>query len=172
MVLWIWYSTGGQDVQVESVIDSENNMGYSRAVGPTAGAGVPGFQQEIWYGFVAMSGAGFSVTANFSAVFTGDKAITGHEFTGADPTGSLQFTAANNGATGTANCGPVQATQGGLVFAAAIFPGGATAGAGFTQVSGLTGNVSEYEIATAAGEAMGTFTNTPQGWIAQMATFK
>jgi Chitobiase/beta-hexosaminidase C-terminal domain len=177
MVVWIWYNNNtGQPLQVDSVIDSNSNMNYQRAVGPTAGADADflGRQQEIWYAIVAVGGSNFTVTANFSAPFSGLKDITGHEFSGANQTAPLLQEAANANTVDTTNatCGPLSSPQGGLVFAAAIFTGNASAGAGFTQMSSESGNVSEYQIPTASGPVAATFSNSAQGWIAQMATFQ
>jgi hypothetical protein len=176
MVVWIWYDNNtGQPLQVDSVIDSNSNMNYQRAVGPTVGADADflGRQQEIWYAIVAVGGSNFTVTANFSAPFSGFKGITGHEFSGAQQTAPLLQGAANASTVDTTNasCGPLPAPQGGLVFAAAIFTASASAGPGFTQMSSESGNVTEYQIPAAAGSVEATFTNSSQGWIAQMATF-
>lgn len=175
IVVWIWYNTAGQSVQVDMVSDSDMNMNYSRAVGPTPGTGtLAGYQQEIWYGIVASGGPNFTVAAKFSGVFNGEKAITGHEFTGADQTSPLiQPGAFNSGSTAMANCGPLPATSNGLVFAAAVFQvGGPVPGTGFMQMSSQKGNVSEYQNPAASGPVTATFSNLAQSWIAQMATFK
>src|SRR5262249_53490823 len=48
----------------------------------------------------------------------------------------------------------------------------ATAGAGFTSLSFINGDLDEYLIQPAAGPIAATFTQTPDNWFALMATFR
>jgi Chitobiase/beta-hexosaminidase C-terminal domain len=190
MVVWIYYK-GPADgsISVSKVFDATGSAGnnYSPVVGPTppgAGpSGLQGFKQEIWYAIITSTDTGgkpFKVSAQFTAPITGDKAISAHAYVGAnlsdpiDQTTPDLNTASASGLTGAVSTGSVTTSYARLVFAAAHYlrpPGGP--GAGFTQRSKLSGNVSEDANVTALGQVVqATFTPTTGPWIAQICAFK
>jgi hypothetical protein len=172
IVVWVWYKLGAAPGQVMQITDTVGNQ-YLLAIGPTPGAGVQaGFQQEIWYAKNINGGTGVQVTATFSANTT-ERAIGAQEYANADKNQPLVNTPigmAGNGANAT--LGPIVTNLARMSFAAVVFQGQGTAGAGFTQRSSLQGNVTEDRAVTLPGSYSATFTNTAQAWLAQMVTFR
>lgn len=170
LAVWIWYNSATQSVS--NVTDSLLNV-YQRAIAPTHGTGsLAGWQQEIWYAINVKGGPNLTVTAVFSGIFAGQKAISAHEYQGLDQASPLQQTASQTGNIANATCGPVSVAAGKLLFAAAIFKASGSFGPGFIQRSALGNNVTEDQVAPAAGSMNATFANAAQDWIAQLASFK
>ncbi len=170
MVLWIWYNSATQSIA--SINDTAFNV-YKRALPATQGAGsLAAWQQEIWYANNIKGAANLTVTAVFSGIFSGEKAISAHEYQGLDPNAPLDQSASKTGVTANANCGPLTVAAGQLVFAAALFKGMGSSGAGFSQRSSLKNNVTEDQLAPAAGPVTAIFANAAEDWITQMVSFK
>ncbi len=171
MVVWIWYNSSMQSVSM--VTDSASNH-YDPAVGPTAGVNtLADWKQEIWYAKGINGGANFTVTATFTGLFNAEKAISAHEYQGADPTSPLDATQGNQGSTADASSGTALTTAANeLIFGAAVFNSNGSPTLDFTQHSSLQSNVTEDKRVTSVGSYAATFKNGPQDWIAQMATFK
>jgi Chitobiase/beta-hexosaminidase C-terminal domain len=187
IVVWVYYR-GPDDgsITVSRVFDPAGNQ-YSRAVGPTPlGAEPPellGHREEIWYGIITKTDTGgmpFTVSAQFTAPITLDKAISAHSYVGANPSDPLDVTtpdlnsASASGLSGAVATGSVTTTNARLIFGAAVYVGAAGGpGAGFRQRSMLSGNVSEDADVPALGQVVqATFTPTGGPWIAQMCAFK
>ena len=170
LVVWIWYNSATQSVA--SISDTAFNT-YKRALPATHGAGSLGaWQQEIWYANNIKGAPNLTVTAVFSGIFSGEKAISVHEYQGLDPNAPLDQSASKTGVTANANCGPLTVAAGQLVFAAALFKGMGSSGAGFSQRSSLKNNVTEDQLASAAGPVTAMFANAAVDWITQMVSFK
>jgi hypothetical protein len=165
IAVWIFYASNAQSVS--TVMDSAGNT-YQRAVGPTTGQGaLAQFRQEIWSARNINPGSGVTVTATFSGTFNEEKAISAHEYQGAnlmDPERSA-FRSANEA---NASVGPVSVTSDGLLFAAGIFATGASPGAGFVLRSTLaTSNVAQDQLFASSGEHAAVFQNVAQDYVAQ-----
>jgi hypothetical protein len=170
IVVWLWYNSAAQSVT--SIADTAFNT-YQRCLPPTLGAGgLATWQQELWYAKNIKAASNLTVTAIFSGTFSGEKAITAHEYQGLDQTTPLDTTASKTGVTANANCGALTVTAGELIFAAAVFKGMGSSGAGFSQRSMLKNNVTEDQLAPAAGPVTALFSNAAVDWIAQMVSFK
>jgi uncharacterized repeat protein (TIGR01451 family) len=171
LVIWIWYNNATQSVS--TVTDTIGNV-YAKAVGPTTGTGtMASWRQELWYAKNVAGGTGVSVTATFAGSFAGEKAITAHEYAGADTTAPLDVTAVAAVSGANVSTGTVTTTASNeLVFGAALFQAAGAAGAGFTQRSAIANNVSEDKVVSAVGSYAVTFVNSSQAVIAQLATFK
>jgi len=74
-------------------------------------------------------------------------------------------TAVSSGSTTTT-------ADGELVFGYGWVVNNASAGAGFTPLSLVNGDLDEYQIQTAAGPVAATFTQAAGGWVALMVTFR
>jgi len=178
MVVWIWYHSGVESVSV--VTDTANNT-YQRAVGPTPGLpSFPNRSQEIWYAKNISPGANLIVTATFSGTFNDKKAISAHEYSGAnqndpvDVTNGMPVVNAAHGSSVAASTGTPITTDARLIFGAALFAGTGTSTSDFMQRSSSSGNVTEDKQITSSGSYAATFTvtsGTPD-WIAQMVAFK
>lgn len=175
IVVWVWYNSLAQTIS--GVSDSAGNT-YQKAVGPTPGAGaLAGWQQEIWYANNVM-GAGTNVPVTVTATFSSmpgasfERAISAHEYSGADTISPIDVTSFAVNSTANASSGSMPTTVARLIFGAAIFGSGGTPGSGFMQRSTLKGNVTEDGPITVQGSAEATFSNAAQDWIAQMVTLK
>jgi hypothetical protein len=114
-----------------------------------------------------------SVSATFSGTFTGEKAISAHEYSGLEPISPLDVTAASATNSSNASSGSVRTTvPNELLFGAALLQSSGTAGAGFTQRSSIAGNVSEDKIVTVTGSYDATTVNSNQSVILLIAAFK
>jgi len=171
IIVWVWYNSNAQSVT--SVTDTAGDT-YARAVGPTTGTGTQGaWRQELWYARNIVGKSGVVVTATFSGTFSGEKALTAHEYSGLDPVAPLDATSASVVTAANATSGAVTtAYPRELIFGAAIFAGVGTSGSGFTQRSWIAENASEDKVVSSIGSYAATFTNVSQPVVVQMATFK
>jgi len=171
MVVWVWYDSSTQSVT--TVTDTAGNA-YVRAVGPTTGTGMmAAWRQEIWYAKNTAGASGVSVKATFSGTFNAEKAITAHEYAGADTTAPLDQTAAAAVSGSNVSSGAkTTSSPNELIFGATLFQASGSSGSGFTRRSSIANNVSEDKVVTSTGSYAATFTNSSQSAIAQMATFK
>ncbi len=176
ILVWLWYQSGPPQ-KIASVTDSEGNTYQGPVVGPTPGAGnLATFQQEIWYAQNIHGGTTPTVQATFAstpgAAF--ERTISAHEYSGADPTGSVEATSVAIGSTVNASSGSVATSLARLIFGAAIFSSHGDPGTGFTPRSTLKGNVTEDAPITVPGPAAATFiaSGATTDWIAQMVTLK
>ena len=171
LVVWVWYKAAGAS-NVAQIADSVGNQYLGPIAGPTAGAGaLAGYAQEIWYAKNIVGGLGVKVTATLTGNTT-ERAISAHEYAGADPNNPFADVAAMAGNGANATVGPVTIKNAKMIFAGAIFPLQGNPGTGFTQRSALQGNVTEDQPVKMPGSFSATFTNTAQDWVAQMVTFR
>lgn len=187
MVVCIWYQDPSNGtIHVRSVTDSTGGANfYQPAVGPTTEAG-SGYRQEIWYAAIASMDTGgmpFSVTANFTAPFVGEKGIIARAYLGADalaPLDTPKDAADAVSASGPFNTSfgtqPLATTNARLVFAAAfVLTGTATVpGAEARDVIPLGGNLTWDVDVAVRGQSVEVsvvnLANSP--WIIQVTTFK
>jgi chitodextrinase len=171
MVAWVWYNSATQSVT--SVTDTLGNV-YTRAVGPTTGIdAMASWRQELWYAKNIKGGSGASVTATFTGTFSTPKAVSAHEYSGADPTSPLDATAAAAVTASNVSSGSATTTSPNeIVFGAGLYQGAGSQGTGFTRRSSLADNVTEDKFVTSTGSYSATFTNGSQSAIVQMATFR
>jgi hypothetical protein len=171
MVVWIWHNSGTQTVN--SVTDTANNH-YDPAGPPTPGMGLlTGWLQEIWYSKNITGGQNLMVTAVFSGQFNGEKAISAHEYSGADQTAPLDVPlVAATGTSANTSVGPATPVFGRLLFGAAVFLNIGAADPAFMPRSTLKGNVTEDAVIMTPGPVAASFVNVAQDWIAQMVIFR
>jgi hypothetical protein len=172
MVVWIWYASKVQ--QVSSVTDSKNNS-YQLAAGPKTG--ISGMsannRQEIWYANNITGGSSISITAIFSADFSGEKVICAHEYSGADsvqPFEDVKSEASDITANATTGAVPQKSAR--LIFGGAVFSPSGSFGPGFNPRYMINGNITEDRPAVEGGMGEATFVNPAESWIAQMVAFK
>ncbi len=170
IVVWLWYNSNTQSVT--SITDTKGNS-YTKIIGPTTGTGnMATWRQELWYAKNVTGGSSFKVTATFSGTFNAEKAISAHEYSGADTVAPLDGSSSGVGSSANATTPAVTTTASNeLIFGATVL-GNATAGSGFTGRSSLAANSTEDKNVTSQGSYSAVFTNTAQDWIAQEATFK
>jgi hypothetical protein len=155
---------------VNAVIDSNQNS-YIPAVGPTAGEALT---QTIYYARNIAGGSNtVTVTFNQTAMYPDVRVL---EYSGADPTGPLDVTAAAAGTGLTANSGSATTnTLSELVFGAGMtFTSFSTAGSGFTnRIITNFGDIAEDATVLSAGSYSVTAPLTSSApWVMQMATFR
>jgi IPT/TIG domain-containing protein len=155
---------------VSAVIDSNQNS-YIPAVGPTAGEALT---QTIYYARNIAGGSNtVTVTFNQTATYPDVRVL---EYSGADPTGPLDVTAAAASTGLTANSGSATTnTLSELVFGAGMtFTSFSTAGSGFTnRIITNFGDIAEDATVLSAGSYSVTAPLTSAApWLMQMATFQ
>jgi hypothetical protein len=187
MVVCIWYQdpTNGT-IHVRSVTDSTGGANfYQPAVGPTTEAG-SGYRQETWYAPIASVDTGgmpFSVSANFTAPFVGEKGIIARAYLGADafaPLDTPKDAADAVSSSGPFNTSfgtqPLATTNARLVFAAAfVLTGTPTVPASNARdVIPVGGNLTWDIDVVLRGESVQVsvvnLANSP--WILQVTAFK
>jgi hypothetical protein len=96
------------------------------------------------------------------------------EWAGISQVSPVDQTASATGNGSQISSGAKTTTQNGeLILGYAFANGNSTAGAGFTGLSLINGDLDEYQIQAVAGSTAATFTQQPSGnWLALMATFK
>jgi hypothetical protein len=95
------------------------------------------------------------------------------EFSGVDRISPLDQVSTATGNSATVSSGAkTPVANGELIFGYAWVVNIGTAGAGFTTMSTINGDVDEYQVQAAAGNIAATFTQTAAQWLAVMATFK
>jgi hypothetical protein len=95
------------------------------------------------------------------------------EWSGLATASPVDQTASATGTGTSASSGPKTTTANGeLIFGYGWVLNTASAGAGFTPISLVNGDLDEYQIQTTAGSVAATFTQASGTWFALMATFK
>jgi hypothetical protein len=125
----------------------------------------------IWYVVNAKGGAD---TVTLTPNGFGD-ALEIHvsEWVGISQVSPLDQTASATGIGTLASSGAKTTTSNGeLIFGYTFLNQNATAGAGFTGLSLINGDLDEYQFQTVAGSVATTFTQTSDTWLALMATFR
>ena len=124
----------------------------------------------VWYVVNAKGGANtVTLTPNGGA-----DALEIHisEWTGINKAAPLDQTSYATGVGAAITSGTKTTTQNGELIFGYTFPNqNSTAGAGFTGLSLVNGDLDEYQIQTSAGPIAATFTQTSDTWLALMATF-
>jgi chitodextrinase len=161
--------------QIASVVDSRGNV-YTRAVGPTAQAGLA--TQSIYYAanIAAAAANANSVTVTFSTPVPYPD-IRMAEYSGLDPISPLDVVAGASGTSASSSSGSVSTTSanGLLVGANLVQTATLGAGAGFTNrmITVPDGDILEDRVVTAAATYSATAVIGPSGaWIMQMVAFR
>jgi hypothetical protein len=95
------------------------------------------------------------------------------EWSGISQVSPADQTAFATGNGSQISSGTVTTTQNGELIYGYTFPNqNASAGAGFTGLSLINGDLDEYQIQSTAGSVAATFTQQPDNWLALVATFK
>ena len=161
--------------QISSVTDSKGNV-YLIAAGPTVQTGSG--SQAIYYAknISAASPQANAVTVKFNvAARFPDVRIA--EYSGIDPTNSLDVFAAAQGNSATSISGAVTTTNANdlLVGANDVRTGTTGAGPGYTErmISSPNGDILEDRIVTAVGSYSASAPVAPSGgWVMQMVAFR
>ena len=148
-----------------TIADSLGNT-YLPAIGPTNDS-VQDANVYIWY-VINCKGGSNTVTITPTSA----RALEIHV---SEWSGLQSFdTAASGVGNGTAVSTAAASTSvaGELIYGYAFVAYDATAGAGFTALSLVNGDLDEYAIQTAPGLASATFTQNPGAWLAVAAMFR
>jgi fibronectin type 3 domain-containing protein len=95
------------------------------------------------------------------------------EWSGVSNTSPLDQTASATGKGTLVSSGARTPTANGeLIFGYAFVGQSATAGAGFTQLTLVNGDMTEYQVQGTAASVAATFTQQSGSWLAMMASFK
>ena len=124
----------------------------------------------IWYVPVCIGGAN---TVTITPSTTASLEIHVSEWSGLATASPVDQTISAAG-TGTSVSSTSQTTtmSGELIFGYGWVMNTASAGAGFTPINLVNGDLDEYQIQATAGSIAATFTQTSGTWFALMATFK
>jgi fibronectin type 3 domain-containing protein len=124
----------------------------------------------VWYVVNAKGGADtVTITPN-----NGADALEIHvsEWSGISSTSPVDQTSSATGRGTAISSGSKTTTQNGELIFGYTFPNqNSTAGAGFTGLSLINGDLDEYQIQGAAGSVAATFTQASDYWLALMVTF-
>ena len=164
----------GTTAQIASITDAAGNV-YTRAVGPTAVAGVA--SQSIYYAKdIVGAGAGNVVTVKFApAAPYPDVRIL--QYRGVDPVNPVDVVAAGSGTSTSSSTPAVTTTNAVDLLVAGNFVQTRTSGAGsnFTSrvITSPNGNIAEDRVVTTAGPYAATAPLAGSGWwIMQMVAFR
>jgi hypothetical protein len=151
-----------------SISDTLGNT-YTPAMGPVTDAN-QNVTAYIWYVPSCKGGAN---TVTLTPATAAALEIHISEWTGLATPSPVDQTASATG-TGTAVSSGAATTTvtGELIFGYTFLYNTATAGAGFTPLSLVNGDLDEYQVQSTAGSIAATFTQTSGTWFALMATFK
>jgi hypothetical protein len=151
-----------------SISDTLGNM-YIPAMGPVTDTN-QNVTAYIWYVPSCKGGAN---TVTLTPAIAAALEVHISEWTGLATPSPVDQTASANG-TGTPVSSGVATTtvNGELIFGYTFLYNTATAGAGFTPLSLVNGDLDEYQVQSTAGSIAATFTQTSGTWFALMATFK
>ncbi|HVJ09778.1 MAG TPA: N,N-dimethylformamidase beta subunit family domain-containing protein [Acidisarcina sp.] len=95
------------------------------------------------------------------------------EWSGVSATNPVDKSASATGNSASVSSGAATTTANGeLIYGYTFLLNTASAGTGFTSISLVNGDMSEYELQPAAGSIAATFTQTSGYWLALMATFR
>jgi hypothetical protein len=159
---------------VSAVTDTSHNT-YTLAVGPTIQSGIA--TQSIYYAkniVAATAGANIvTVTLSVAATYPDIRIL---EYSGADPNGPVDVTAASSGSSATSSSGSVTTTNAtDLLFGANLVQTATTGpGTGFTSrlLTVPDGDIAEDEMVTAIGSYSATAPINTGQWIMQMVAFR
>ena len=152
-----------------TISDSAGNT-FLPAAGPIADPNQD-VSMYIWYVPAARGGADtFTITPSVTSALE----IHLSEWSGMSPTASVdQVSSATGSGTAVSSGSKVTTAAGELVFGYAWVLHTAGAGAGFTALSLVNGDLDEYQIQSAAGTVAALFNQPSAGaWLATMVTFK
>jgi len=166
---------GGSTSNIQSVSDSNGNT-YMAALDILGAEG--GDRMAIYYKENVVGGGGantvkVTVTLNSARTFV---EIGCHEFSGVPLSGTLDHFGSGGTATATSSIttGPIQSIYNKeFVFAHMAASNSGGAGAGFTSISTLNGNSTEFMTVRWPANTNVLFTQSPAGgWEAVFATFR
>ena len=160
--------TAARPASTLSISDTLGNT-YAVAMGPVTDT-VPNVTVYIWYVANCKGGAN---TVTLTPSGTAALEIHVSEWSGLATTSPVDQIASNTGTGASVSSGPqTTAINGELVFGFGWVFNTASAGAGFTPISLVNGDLDEYQIQPAAGSIAATFTQTSGTWFAALVTFK
>lgn len=123
----------------------------------------------IWYVPNCKAGAN---TVTLTPAAPGALEIHISEWSGISATNPVDSSASATGTGTTASSGNATTTSAGeLIYGYTFLYNTAAAGAGFTGITEVNGDLDEYEIQPTAGTVAATFTQTSGTWFARMVTF-
>ncbi len=123
----------------------------------------------LWYVPNARGGAN---TITLTATSPRPLEIHVSEWTGVDPLSPLNQTSWAMGSGTSSSSGTKPVNAGELIFGYVWVRHSASAGAGFTPLTLINGDLDEYRIQAVDGNAAATFTQGDGRWFAMMATFR
>jgi len=151
-----------------TISDTSGNT-YLPATGPVTDPG----QDTTGYIWYVPSAKGGTNTVTLTPASARALEIHVSEWTGLASASPVDQVASATGNGTAVSAGPVVTTTAGeLVFGYGFVFNVASAGAGFTPLSLVSGDLDEYVIQSAAGSIAATFTQNAGTWFALMATFK
>ena len=124
----------------------------------------------LWYVPSCKGGAN---TVTLTPAVAGALEIHVSEWSGVSSTYPLDVFASATGTGTNASSGAATTTANGeLIYGYTFLLNTATAGAGFTGITLVNGDLDEYQIQAAAGSVAATYTQTSGTWFARVATFR
>jgi len=160
--------TAARPATTLTITDTLNNA-YSTAFGPVTDT-TQNVTMYIWYVPVCKGGAN---TVTITPSVTAALEIHVSEWTGLATTSPVDQTTSATGTGTSVSSGAVTTSMNGeLIFGYGWVFNTATAGAGFTPISLVNGDLDEYQVQSAAGSIAATFTQTTGTWFAAVVTFK
>jgi hypothetical protein len=124
----------------------------------------------LWY---VPSCKGGTNSVNLTPTVAGALEIHISELSGISSTYPVDSFASATGTGTSASSGAVATTAAGeLIYGYTFLLNTAAAGAGFTGLTLVNGDLDEYEIQSAAGSAAATYTQTSGTWFARVATLR
>jgi hypothetical protein len=160
--------TAARPASTLTISDTLGNS-YTAAMGPVTDT-VQNVTVYIWY--VANCKGGAS-TVTITPSGTAALEIHVSEWSGLAASSTVDQIASNTGTGTSVSSGPQTTTANGeLIFGYGWVLNTASAGAGFTPISLVNGDLDEYQIQPASGSIAATFTQTSGTWFAAMVTFK
>jgi fibronectin type 3 domain-containing protein len=160
--------TAARPSQAITITDSAGNT-FVPALGPVTDP-AQDVTAYVWYVASARGGPDtVTLTPNVADALE----IHVSEWSGVSPTSPLDQTSFATGNGSQISSGAKTTTQNGELIFGYTFPNqNASAGAGFTGLSLVNGDLDEYQIQSTAGSVAATFTQQSDTWLAVMATFK
>jgi uncharacterized repeat protein (TIGR01451 family) len=161
----------GSAARPASTLTISDTLGnrYVPAIGPVTDT-TQNVTIYLWYVPVCKGGAN-TVTITPSTTAALEMHVS--EWSGLAAVSPVDRTASATGTGTTVSSGPRATTANGeLVFGYGWVLNTASAGAGFTPITRVNGDLTEYQIQSSAGSVAATFTQTSGTWFALMATFK
>jgi hypothetical protein len=170
----IFYNSTTQSVSTMTDPMGNTYWGESGRISGVAG-NLVGWTLEVWYSPQSIiGGANLSVTATFTAGFSGEKDMICNEYSGItfpNPTDNVSSSFGFGANISSASI-PTSYSNELLVGVGVFDSSGATSGPGFTQRAILNNIVIEDKIVNTTGDYSATFSNPAMNWISNLTAVK